>query len=85
MITLNFDQFIQYGLDMGSSIVNGFPWSFDFFGFPVTHETDNCYLILLTSGETIRFNRYEIITVDTVNYPKHITIFSFGSIKQYYL
>lgn len=85
MITLTFDQFIQYGIEHGGNVVNELSWSFDFFGFPVTHENDDCYLISLHSGDTIRFNRYETIHVDPVNYPKHITIFSFGNIKQYYL
>lgn len=40
-----FDQFVQYGREHGANIVDGMPWSFHFFGYPVTHETDQLYLI----------------------------------------
>jgi hypothetical protein len=43
--TITFGQFIQYGRDNGANIVGDMPWSFNFRGYPVTHENDRCYLI----------------------------------------
>lgn len=55
-----FDEFVQYGLDNGANVENGMPWSFNFKGFPVTHENDDCYLIP-HFGETKRFNRGDML------------------------
>lgn len=46
MIAAGFEQLVEHGLKQpGANIVNGMPWSFDFHGLPVTHESDRCYLI----------------------------------------
>jgi hypothetical protein len=42
---INIDRLILYGKEKGANLVNGMPWSFNYKGYPVTHETDNCYLV----------------------------------------
>lgn len=75
LLTLTFDEFVQYGLDQNSNIVDGVPWSFDFQGLPVSHETNDKYLIT-TPGGVVPLNRYETITYS--GSPKSITVFSLG-------
>ena len=55
-----FQEFIEYGLDRTDNIVNGLPWTFDFYGYSVTHENDDCYL-LVKHNRTIRFTKGEIM------------------------
>lgn len=45
-----FDEFVEYGRQIGANIVNGMPWSFTFHGYNVTHENDECYLIPADEG-----------------------------------
>jgi len=40
-----FDEFVQYGRTHGANIVNGMPWSFEFFGCSVTHENNHRYIL----------------------------------------
>ena len=40
-----FDEFIKYGEEHSTNSVDGVVWSFEFNGHPVTHETDQCYII----------------------------------------
>ncbi len=50
---ITFDELVAYGLEVCGStfnIVNGMPWSFDYKGHPITHETDTCYLIPTLEG-----------------------------------
>ena len=42
---ITFDELIQYGLTQTQNIYNNMPWSFEYKGIPVTHETDDCYII----------------------------------------
>lgn len=42
---ITFDELIQYGLKHTTNIYNNMPWSFEFMGAPVTHETDDCYIV----------------------------------------
>lgn len=46
----SFNEFVEYGRTHGGNIVNGMPWSFNFRGTPVTHETDVRYLIACHGG-----------------------------------
>ena len=62
---ITWDMFIQYGIDHTDNIVNGMPWSFDFFGHPVTHENDKLYLIdsgdiQFTYGDRLWFYKSEL-------------------------
>jgi hypothetical protein len=43
--SISFDEFVQYGRDNGTNIVNGMPWSFSYKGNPVTHENDQRYIV----------------------------------------
>lgn len=57
---ITFDDLVQYGLNHGSNVVNGMPWSFDYAGHPITHENDDCYLVPTPEG-TMRFNRGDML------------------------
>lgn len=49
---ITFDELVTHGLKQvdGNSIHNGMPWSFDYKGHPITHESDECYLIPALEG-----------------------------------
>ena len=47
---ITFDELVEYGRTHGANIINGMPWSFDYAGHPITHETDDCYLIPTPEG-----------------------------------
>lgn len=66
-VAATFDEFVEYGKANGGNIVNGMPWHFIFEGQAVTHENDNCYLILIPSG-TVKFNRGEMLVADVKGY-----------------
>ena len=50
MDAITFRELVEHGKINGSVFVEGVPWSFDYKGFPVSHENDECYLI--TSNTT---------------------------------
>lgn len=47
---ITFDELVEYGKNNGGNIVNGMPWSFHYNGHPITHENDECYLIVTLEG-----------------------------------
>lgn len=47
---ITFEEFIEYGKTHGDNIINGMPWFFEYNGHPVTHENDECYIILTLEG-----------------------------------
>ena len=47
---INYDDFIQYGKDHAGNLVCGMPWSFEYAGNPVSHETDTCYIVPTPDG-----------------------------------
>ena len=55
---VTFDELIAYGLTQTDNVYNNMPWSFEFMGIPVTHETDDCYII-----GTERFTRNHLLVV----------------------
>ena len=55
---VTFDELIKYGLKHTNNICNNMPWSFEFMGIPVTHETDDCYIV-----GTERFTRNHLLVV----------------------
>lgn len=59
---VTFDELVQHGREVGASIVNGMPWSFDYQGFPVSHENDDCYLITTPKG-TIHLGHGDVLIV----------------------
>lgn len=55
---VTFDELIAYGLTQTNNIYNNMPWSFEFMGIPVTHETDDCYII-----GTERFTKNHLLVI----------------------
>lgn len=58
---ITFDELISHGLAQDkANVVNGVPWSFYYAGHPITHETDDCYLIPTLEG-TMKFLRGDML------------------------
>lgn len=57
---INFNELVAHGLRIVEHPINGMPWSFDYKGHPITHETDDCYLIPTLEG-TMKFNRGDML------------------------
>ena len=73
---ITFDEFVEYGKKNGGNIVDGMPWSFEYNGHAVTHETDDCYIIPTREGE-MKFTKDDML-ITGVNgeiYPCKIDIF----------
>lgn len=47
---ITFRELVAHGLANTTNIVAGMPWSFEYHGHPITHETDICYLIPTLEG-----------------------------------
>lgn len=45
-----FDESIDYGRHATNAVAPAMPWSFKFFGHPITHENDKCYIIPTLEG-----------------------------------
>lgn len=60
MEAINFNDFVKYGIETGAALVNGMPWSFNYKGYPVTHENDELYLIC-ANKEIIRFSNKDVL------------------------
>jgi len=58
---LRFDDLVAHGVAQGVPLTNGMPWSFTYANHPITHENDDCYLIVTPRGDGGRFNRGEIL------------------------
>ena len=56
---MTFDELIQYGLTQTENVYNNMPWSFEYMGVPITHETDDCYII----GGTERFTKNHLLVM----------------------
>lgn len=78
---ITFSEFVQYGKGTGCPLVKDMPWSFKYKGLPITHENDECYLIL-RGNETLQFtpNDLLITSVDGTIYvfPKAVSGLDFG-------
>lgn len=77
---ITFEEFICYGWqyleEHGVVSAHGMPWSFEYKGHPITHESDDCYLVPTLEG-TMKFNRGEML-ITGVNgeiYPCKMDIF----------
>lgn len=57
-VVYDFEKFKQHGRDHGANIVDGLPWSWSFYGLPVTHENADCYIV----GD-VRFESQDTISV----------------------
>lgn len=74
---ITFQEFVEYGKKNTTNIVNGMPWSFDYNGYPVTHENDECYLIPTLEG-SMKFTPQDML-ITGVNgeiYPCKLPIFA---------
>jgi hypothetical protein len=67
-IAITFDELVEYGKQNGGNIVNGMPWSFTYMGKPITHETDDCYLLPPgPDGASRRFKRGQMLVSEGGN------------------
>lgn len=75
---ITFAEFIEFGKAQGSTIVDNFPWSFEYNGCQVTHENDECYLIPVNTGGIERFtpNDMLITGVSGEVYPCPLEVFA---------
>jgi hypothetical protein len=42
---ITFNALVEFGKNNGANIVDNMPWSFEYKGYQITHENDECYLI----------------------------------------
>lgn len=47
---LTWDEFLEYGRNHAENLNNGIPWSFEYNGYSITHESDEEYLIPTLEG-----------------------------------
>lgn len=47
---ITFDELVEHGRRQGVPLFEGMPWSFTYAGHPITHETDDIYLIPTLEG-----------------------------------
>lgn len=58
---ITFDELVEHGREYcGPHLHHGMPWSFEYKGKPITHETDDCYLIPTLEG-IMRFERGDML------------------------
>jgi hypothetical protein len=57
---ITFDELVDHGRASGANIVNGMPWSFSYAGHPITHETDESYVIPTLEGSML-FTRDDML------------------------
>lgn len=57
---ITFDELVKHGINSGGNIVNGMPWSFKYAGHPITHESDDCYLIPTMEG-TMKMSKDDML------------------------
>lgn len=75
---ITFDDLVQHGINsmQPEHLINGMPQSFEYNGHPITHETDQCYLIPTIEG-TMKFTPDDMLItgVEGEIYPYKIDIF----------
>lgn len=75
---ITFDELVAHGRSQGGRPApNGMPWSFAYQGHPITHETDDCYLIPTLEG-TMKFHRGDMLITGVKGeiYPCRADIFA---------
>ncbi len=60
---ITFEELVAHGIAQGVPLTNGMPWSFEYQGHPITHENDNCYLVMTAEGQ-MRFEREDMLVTD---------------------
>lgn len=58
---ITFAELVEIGKASGANLVDGMPWSFEYLGHPVTHETDDLYIVNKPDGEVLRFGRDDML------------------------
>ena len=82
MKSLNMEKsIVEYGKEYcrkrNYKLVDGMPWSFEYEGNPITHETDECFLIPTLEGTMRMTPNHMLITgVKGEIYPCEIDIFT---------
>lgn len=79
---ITFEELVAHGVREceaarpGTNIVRMTPWAFQYRGYPITHETDDCYLIPTLEG-TMRFERGDMLITGVKGeiYPCKLDIF----------
>jgi hypothetical protein len=61
---ITFDELVAHGISTGATLHNGMPWSFDYMGYPITHENDGCYIIPTLEGNHYMTQADMLITGD---------------------
>lgn len=74
---ITFEELVEHGMSTSSVLVSGLPWSFEYQGHAITHETDDCYLIPTLEG-TMRFERGDMLITGVAGeiYPCKADIFA---------
>jgi hypothetical protein len=73
---ITFNEFVEYGKNNTNNIVEGMPWFFNYKGYPITHENDECYIIPTLEGNHYFTPQDMLITgVSGEIYPCKIDIF----------
>lgn len=65
---ITFDELVAHGTASGAPLVRGMPWSFTYKGCPITHETDECYLVNGPAG-TRKFYRGNMLVTQSDGLP----------------
>jgi len=74
---ITFNEFVEFGLKNTDNIVNGMPWSFEYKGYSITHENDECYIIPTLEGDyNFTPNDMLITGIKGEIYPCKIDIFN---------
>lgn len=59
---ITFDELVQHGLRSTDNVVCGMPWSFEYNGHPISHETDTSYCIPTLEGTMLMTPEDVLIT-----------------------
>lgn len=57
---ITFDELVSHGVAIAPVLVRGMPWSFEYQGHHITHETDDCYLVPTLEG-TMQMQRGDML------------------------
>lgn len=74
---ITFDEFVEFGKNQpDANIVDGVVWSFNYKGYSITHENNECYLIPTLEG-TYNFTPQDVLITGVKGeiYPCKIDIF----------
>lgn len=76
---ITFENFVKYGVDVAEKenieLIDGHNWSFNFEGHPITHENNECYIILTKTG-TANFTPKDVLMIrEDEIYPCPLDVF----------